>query len=83
MIRDPIDVVPHEPKPATVTDTSTDDDFARQAHGTSPGLIREFVDFLVFNKAWWLAPIIIVLLLVGVLIVINSVAGALPIYPLF
>ncbi len=59
------------------------DDFARQATEPSPGLLRELVDFLVYNKAWWLTPIVVVLLLVGLLIVLGSTGFAPFIYPLF
>ena len=58
-------------------------DFARQADEASPGILRELVDFLRYNKRWWLTPIIAVLLLVG-LLVIASTTGAAPfIYTLF
>ncbi len=39
--------------------------------------------FSVYNKAWWLTPIVIVLLLVGLLIVLGSTGIAPFIYPLF
>jgi hypothetical protein len=59
------------------------DAFARQAEEASPGFLRELADFLVYNKAWWLTPIIVVLLLVGLLIVLGSTGLAPFIYPLF
>jgi Family of unknown function (DUF5989) len=59
------------------------DDFARQAAEPTPGLLRELLDFLVYNKAWWLTPIVVVLLLVGLLIVLGSTGLAPFIYPLF
>ena len=31
--------------------------FSQQAEETSPGIMREFLDFLMENKKWWLAPI--------------------------
>ena len=47
-------------------------------------LLREFWLFLKAEKAWWLAPIVLVLLLVGVLLVAGNVAPWLPfIYPIF
>lgn len=67
------------PKPAA----GSSEAFARQAEEASPGLVRELLDFLVYNKAWWLTPIIIVLLLVGILIVLGSTGLAPFIYPLF
>ncbi len=62
---------------------NTPDDFAKQADEAAPGLLRELFDFLRYNKAWWLTPIIIVLLLVGVLIVLSSTAAGPFIYPIF
>jgi len=69
----------------------TDDDnpssgakaFAEQAQRQSGGLLGEFVSFLGQNKKWWLAPIIIALLLVGVLIILGGTAAAPFIYTLF
>ena len=43
------------------------DDFAAQANRAQPGLLAEFFDFLIHNKKWWLTPIILVLLLVGLI----------------
>ena len=59
------------------------DDFARQAEEQAPGLVREFWDFLRYNKKWWLTPIIAVLLLVGLLVVLGSSPAAPFIYTLF
>ena len=59
------------------------DDFARQAEEATPGLVAEFVDFLIHNKKWWLTPIILVLLLVGVLVWLSAVGAAPFIYPVF
>lgn len=58
-------------------------DFAQAAAGRKTGLVREFVDFLRDNKKWWLAPIFVVLLLIGVLVVLSSTAAAPFIYTLF
>ena len=58
------------------------DEFAAQADYQQVGIVREFVDFLLHNKKWWLTPIILVLLLVGVLVVLGSSAAAPFIYPL-
>lgn len=52
------------------------DDFAKEAEGESPGVLREFWDFLRFNKKWWLTPIIIVLLLMIVFVMIGAGGGA-------
>ena len=58
-------------------------EFERQAQQTPPGLVAEFVDFLIHNKKWWLTPIIIVLLLVGLLVFLGGTAVAPFIYPIF
>ena len=65
------------------SETDTGGDFADQAEQSSPGIIREFVDFLRYNKKWWLTPILLVLLLVGTLIVLGGTAAAPFIYTLF
>ncbi|MBI2653400.1 hypothetical protein HYX02_01175 [Candidatus Woesearchaeota archaeon] len=47
-------------------------------------LLRELWDFLKVRKAWWLAPIVVMLILVGVLIVLEQSSALSPfIYALF
>jgi len=37
------------------------------------GLVREFADFIVYNKAWWMTPIVIVLgLMIGFIVFAES-----------
>ncbi|MBI1310371.1 hypothetical protein GC176_03615 [bacterium] len=57
--------------------------FAEAAQEEQPGLLREFGEFLMESKAWWLTPIVVVLLLVGVLIFLSGTAAAPFIYTLF
>ena len=57
------------------TETKPDDDFAGHAQQAQPGLFREFLDFLRYNKKWWLTPIIVVLLLVAFLVSLSSIGG--------
>jgi hypothetical protein len=57
--------------------------FAAQAEEPSPGLLREFCDFLRYNKKWWLIPIVVVLLLLGVMIYLSGTVAMPFIYPLF
>lgn len=63
------------------------DEFARQmqggADGARFGLAGEFVSFLKENKKWWLAPIILSVLLLGLLILLGGTAAAPFIYTLF
>ena len=46
-------------------------------------VIREFWEFLKHNKKWWLLPIIVILLGLGLLVLLSSSAIAPFIYPLF
>jgi hypothetical protein len=60
-----------------------DSDIARLAHGKRTGLARELYDFLAEHKKWWLAPIVIAVLLLGLLVLLGGSAAAPFIYPLF
>lgn len=51
--------------------------FEELSEESNVGIVREFVDFLKYNKKWWLTPIIAVLLLVGALIILTT-SGAAP-----
>ncbi len=57
--------------------------FEREAQRKSGGWLAEYKDFLLHNKKWWLIPIIVALLLVGVLVILGSTAAAPFIYTLF
>ncbi len=57
--------------------------FADEAEQESVGIVREFIDFLRFNKKWWLTPIVLVLLLLGVFVLLVSTPAAPFIYTLF
>ena len=48
-----------------------------------PSLVREFLEFLGQNKKWWMLPILLVMLLLGLLIFLSSTAVAPFIYTLF
>ena len=54
-----------------------------QAGQSQRGIVGEFVEFLLHNKKWWLMPIILVLLLLGLLIVLAGTGAAPFIYTLF
>lgn len=59
-----------------------DTEFEQLAGEPSPGVVREFFDFLRYNKKWWLTPIVVVLLLVGLVIFLTATAGLPFIYPI-
>lgn len=50
---------------------------------SQPGFFTEFVMFLAHNKKWWLAPILVVILLLGLLVFLSSTPLAPFIYTLF
>jgi hypothetical protein len=61
------------------------DEFEKAARAKKTSLSRELIAMLRQNKKWWLLPILIALLVVGLLIAIAVVSpGAAPfIYPFF
>ncbi|MEO8493708.1 MAG: DUF5989 family protein [Planctomycetota bacterium] len=63
--------------------TDREDDFSSIADEQDPGLLAEFWDFLIHNKKWWLTPIILVLLLMGLLVMLSGTAAAPFIYTLW
>jgi len=57
--------------------------FEASAEGKDASLFAEFVGMLKQNKKYWLIPLILMLLLLGVLIILGSTAAAPFIYTLF
>ena len=66
-----------------MSDSQNDNDFAAQASGDRTGLVSEFTDFLKENRKWWLAPIVIAILALGLLVLLGGTAAAPFIYTLF
>ena len=64
-------------------DTDKSNDFAAQSTQERTGIVTEFVDFLKDNKKWWLAPIIVSILGLGLLVLLGGTAAAPFIYTLF
>ncbi|HZN41342.1 MAG TPA: DUF5989 family protein [Planctomycetota bacterium] len=52
------------------------DEFLKAAGQEERGLVAEFVAFMAENKVWWMAPILIVFLLLGVLLVLGATGVA-------
>ncbi len=47
-------------------------------------ILREFWDFLRVRKKWWLAPVVIILVLLGIILVVTEGSALAPfIYTLF
>ena len=59
-------------------------EFEKHARGAaSHGLLHDLFSFFWQSKKWWMAPLIITLMLVGVLVFLSSTAAAPFIYSLF
>ncbi|HWE36179.1 MAG TPA: DUF5989 family protein [Isosphaeraceae bacterium] len=59
---------PAPPKPAA---SKTFDELAEMSQ---PGILAEFIDFLRYNKKWWLIPILLLIGLFGILIYLSQTA---------
>jgi hypothetical protein len=70
-------------KPTTTQQNRQADELRRQAEQAPPGLVAEFIDFILHNKKWWLIPIVVVLLLLGLLVLLSGTGAAPFIYTLF
>ena len=78
--------LPESSRPVSPSAKSEKDqaaDFARAANEAQPGFFAELLDFIVHNKKWWLTPIILVMLLLGVFILLLATPVAPFIYTLF
>ena len=58
-------------------------EFAKKATQGQSGLLRETFAWLRYSGKWWLAPVVVLLLMVGVLVILSSSAVAPLIYTLF
>ena len=74
--------IPGNPMSETSPKPTSDFEKAAAEH-QGESLLSEFWAFLKQNKKWWLLPIMIVMLLLGVLIFLSSTAAAPFIYTLF
>ena len=57
--------------------------FAESASRPAVPFLREVWDFLRHTKKWWLAPVVLILLLVSALVMLSGTAAAPLIYSLF
>lgn len=69
--------------PAKSSGPQDHNEFDAHASAGRTGLVAEFVDFLKHNKKWWLLPILLALVGIGVLIALGATGAAPFIYPLF
>lgn len=66
-----------------MNDKKEADDFLANASGARTSLLRELLSFLRENKKWWIAPIVVSILILGLLVVLGGTAAAPFIYTLF
>jgi hypothetical protein len=57
--------------------------FESRAAEAPKGAVSELLSFAFTNKKWWLTPIIVVLLGLGLLVILGGTAAAPFIYTLF
>jgi len=58
-------------------------EFEAAAAKAKSSLVRDFLAFLGQNKKWWLLPLVVVLIGLGVLAILGGTAAAPFIYTLF
>jgi len=63
--------------------SAPNNDFQKESQSGRTGLASEFIDFLKHNKKWWLLPILLAVVAVGVIVFLGSTGAAPFIYPLF
>jgi len=61
----------------------SENEFERASKGSQNGIVSEFIRFLAQNKKFWMIPLLLVLLALGMLIVLGGTAAAPFIYTLF
>lgn len=62
---------------------NSDRDLESLTKERQPGIVIEFWQFLRYNKKWWLAPLLLSLLIIGVLSFFAAGPAAPFIYTLF
>jgi len=58
-------------------------EFEQAGKCAETGFFSELIGFLKTNKRWWLTPIVVCLLLLGILLVLGSTGAAPFIYSIF
>jgi len=77
-------MLPLSSEDSTMSDSDPKNSFVEQASASQrKGLVGEFIDFLKENKKWWLAPIVTVIVGLGLLVMLSGTAAAPFIYTLF
>jgi hypothetical protein len=53
-----------------------ENEFLQASSQEERGLVAEFIAFMKENKMWWLTPILVVFLLLGVLLILGATGAA-------
>jgi hypothetical protein len=64
-------------------ESSVKNAFEEGNQGEQPGLVSEFIEFLKENRKFWMIPILIALLGLGLLLILGGTSAAPFIYTLF
>jgi hypothetical protein len=73
----------NQPPSSQPSPASNATDFARQAEGRQQGAVMEMWGFLRHSKKWWLTPIIVALVMIGLFLLLSATAAGPLIYTLF
>lgn len=63
--------------------TNSKTEFERASQDAPKSFLAEFLEFLSYNKKWWLLPILLVMFLLVAVIWLGASSFAPFIYPLF
>ena len=67
----------------STTDEQTPKEFAEQSQLDSQGIVRELWEFVRHDKKWWIAPILLIVIIVGALVMLSTTGAAPLIYTIF
>jgi hypothetical protein len=59
------------------------DRLEREAGAGGQGLLSDFWAYLLYTRKWWIVPIVLVLILLGLLFVLGGTGAAPFVYTLF
>jgi hypothetical protein len=71
------------PRPGAETSPDSKRDFSDLANRPHAGLLHELAQMIAHNKKWWLVPILVMLLVLGLIVFLGGTAAAPFIYTLF
>jgi hypothetical protein len=71
------------PRTASGSPPNSNNEFEIAASEPVPGFWREFASFLIHSPSWWLAPLVIVLVLLGLAVTMIPVEAMPFIYTLW